>query len=209
MALNSGNLPLIPMQEFTPPDLGVIIQQQECLTPIPNPNAQYLAATTKIDISSIPDFTDVNSITDGIETVTLAVTANKRSVPNGGWSTWSSPPQSESATPPVLFTPVSSNILTLSLPALTFGFELQPNNLAGSFTFTAQFFSGNILVGSITRDVAGTAGALLFAGTTCGPCIDRVVITGPAEANGFAIAQVRYILCPTRGVQLTESDIEL
>lgn len=210
MALNSGSLPLPPMKAFTPPDLGPIIQQQECLTPIPNPNAQYLASTTKIDISSIPNFTDVNSITDGVETVTLAITANKRTVPNGGWQTWSSPPQSESATPPVLFTITSSsNVLTLSRPALTFGFELEPNNMNGSFIFTAQFFSGNILIGSITRDVAGNAGALLFAGTTCGPCIDRVVITGPAEANGFAIAQVRYILCPTRGVQLTESDIEL
>lgn len=208
MALNSGSLPLPPMQKFIPLDMGVVIQQQECLTPIPNPDAQYQAATTKIDISAIPDFTSVNSITDGVQTVTLAVPAEKRTVPDS-WSTWSSPPQSESATPSVLFTATSnSNILTLSVPASTFGFELEPNDL-GTHTFTVEFFSGNILVGSITRDVTGNSGALLFAGTTCGPCIDRVVITGPDAAGGFAIAQVRYTVCATRGVQLSEVDIEL
>lgn len=186
----------------------------ECLTPIPNPTAQYLAATKKIDISSIPDFTNVNSITDGVQTITLAVTAEKRTS-----SYWSSPPQSESATPPVLITPdfKSSNVLTLSLPALTFGFELQPNDTLRGFNCTVQFFSGNILVGSITRSVGGLWGwggarALLFAGTTCGPCIDRVVIPDPPRSYGFKIAQVRYTLCPTsptRGIQLTEAHIEL
>lgn len=140
--------------------------------------------------------------------MTFNIPPSKQTVPTGSWPSWSSPPQSESATPPVLFTHAGTQILNLSVPASVFGFELESNNL-NAFTFSVDFFSGNTLVGSITRDVNGVAGALLFAGRTCGPCIDKIVITGPAESGGFAIAQVRYTVCQSRGVRLSDSDIEL
>lgn len=202
--------PIISTNPKRPSEQDGIKILQECLTPIPSPDAAYLASTTKIDISSIPNGTLLNSITDGVQTVTFATQVQKLSVPSGGWATWSSPPQSESATPDVLFTSAESQTLTLSVPASTFGFELE-TNFGGTTPVIADFYSGNTLVGTITRDVNFYEGALLFAGTTCGPCIDKVVITSVPEALGFAIAQVRYSPCvppPSRGVDFSKLDIE-
>ncbi|NIM48758.1 MAG: hypothetical protein GTN78_10340, partial [Gemmatimonadales bacterium] len=80
--------------------------------------------------------------------------------------------------------------MTLSLPTPTFGFELEPNPLL-LITYTASFYSngGTVLEGSITRSVHGYHGARLFAATSTGGAIDKVVVSGSSD---FAIGRVRY-----------------
>ena len=131
----------------------------------------------------------MTSITDGVQTVSFDLTLEKGRVPNL-WSTWSSPPDSESPTPAILFNPLDQALtLTLSQPSQVFGFELEPNAL-DSFIYSAEFYSDTTLLGTITRAVQGRAGARLFAASTAEP-ITKVVITGE-PSFGFAIAQIRY-----------------
>lgn len=63
-------------------------------SPIENPDAAYLAATTKIDIDQFADGTTLDSISDGTLTVSFSDTVAKLPVPDT-WATWSSPPFSE------------------------------------------------------------------------------------------------------------------
>lgn len=157
-------------------------------TPIDNPDAAYLAATTKIDIDGLPEGSSNDSITDGILTVEFSEPLIKTGPVPDGWATWSSPPFSEDPNPFVLI--ASTNVLemVLSQPVAIFGFEMEPSPFAPA-EFTVEFFNGNTLVESITRVVDGDAGARLFARED--GAIDRVVITSETD---FAIAQVRYQL---------------
>jgi len=157
-------------------------------TPIDNPNLAYLLLTKKIDISGLTIGDSYSSISDSILTVTFSVPLEKQGPVPTGWATWSSPPFSEDPNPDVLVSPTNTLEMVLSRPVRIFGFELEPEPF-GEFTYTANFFRGNLLVESITRTVNGSAGARLFART--GEPIDRVLITGGPT---FAIAQVRYAL---------------
>jgi hypothetical protein len=184
--------------------------QQVCAgcTQILDPDAAYLSATTKIDITGIPEFTSVTSITDGIQTVTFS-SAMQRLQVGSSWSTWSSPPFSEDPAPAILYSQGSTTItMDLSVPSSIVGFELEPNPF-DTFTFTAEFQSGGVTICSITRDISGNAGARLLAVELdcieC-PAIDRVVITGPVD---FSIAQVRYqVCCDTCEPLCTDRDID-
>jgi N-acetylneuraminic acid mutarotase len=153
-----------------------------------SPDAAYLSSTIKIDISSLPEYSTHPSVSDGLQTVSFSSPMEKLQVP-GSWATWSSPPESESETPPVLFTQ-NENSLTLrfSRPASIVGFELEPNAF-DLFMFTADFFSGTELVGSVTRSV-NQAG--LFAARSDGVPINRVTVSAAGEPFGFSIAQLRY-----------------
>ncbi|PEE35253.1 hypothetical protein CN271_08175 [Bacillus cereus] len=168
-----------------------VIEPCPSFTQIPQPDAEYQSSTTMIDILGITEFSDVISISDGIQTVTFSTSMERRQVPTS-WATWSSPPFSENSTPPVLYTQGSTAlIMTLSVPSRIFGFELEPNKFA-PFEFTVVFLSGGTPVGSITQIIEGEAGARLFAAEidcTC-PAIDEVVISG---SDDFSIAQVRYM----------------
>ncbi|HEX6406315.1 MAG TPA: kelch repeat-containing protein [Gemmatimonadales bacterium] len=160
-------------------------------TIFPSPDASYLSATSKIDIESFPDASTHSSVSAGSQTISFSIPLEKRQVPDS-WGSWSSPPDAESSTPPVLFSQyVNSLTLSLSRPTVILGFELEPNNF-DLFTFTVDFFSGSQLVGSITRTVDGAAGAQLFAVRTSGLLIDRAVVATDGDAGGFAIAQLRY-----------------
>ncbi len=163
------------------------------ITAISNPNAAYVGSTALIDISGLGFLSQNGSISDATQTVTFSATMQKRGPVPSGWATWSSPPFSETGNPHVLFSNFqNSRTLTLSLPTSTFGFELEPN-LFATFSFTATFFSGGSPVGSITRSVAGAAGARLFAAQSLSGPIDRVDITVVGNPSGFSIARVRYI----------------
>jgi hypothetical protein len=70
-----------------------------------------------------------------------------------------------------------------------FGFELEPNN--GTQTVAVTFYNGATPLGTITRSVPYASGALLFAASSTTP-ITRVVLTVPAGAGGFAMAQFRF-----------------
>jgi hypothetical protein len=55
--------------------------------------------------------------------------------------------------------------------------------------------NGSTVLGTVTRSINGSAGALLAAATSS-PAITSVVLTIPSGANGFAIAQIRYAAAP-------------
>lgn len=161
------------------------------------PTAAYLQGTTKIDISGLTDLSFHSSISDGFQTVDLQVGGplQKRTVP-GTWYTWSSPPESESATPAVLQS--SATVLTalkFSVPVAVVGFELEGNQLGETHDFLVEFYDDNYeLIGFVVRSVAADAGARLFSfSTNWTSKISRVDISA-AGGPSFAIAQVRYSL---------------
>lgn len=154
--------------------------------PVAQPDATYLSATSRLDFLE-PDFDVVPSLTDGVQTVTFDLDLVALTVPDT-WGTWGSPPDTELATPRVLWTNGDTALqMDLSLPALLFGFEAQPN-VGDLFDITADFFSAGNLVGSITLSVDGNAGARLFAAANTDP-FDQIVLSSQAD---FAIANVRY-----------------
>src|SRR5262249_44012145 len=143
---------------------------------------------------TVSDFTDVNSLADSNLTVSFSTTVNARTVPNGGWNNWASPPQTESPTPRVLFTSGTTVTLSFSKGVSTFGVEMEPN-FGGTRTMTADFYNGATLEGEIALSVNNFEGAQLFAATTTDQ-FTKVVLSAPASARGFALAQVRYPLQP-------------
>ena len=170
---------------------GFVAPARATFIPIASPNAPYLATTHLMPVAGT-EFDPLISVTDGTNTATFFVAPNPfpsaLTIYDVGsvWATWSSPPNSETATPRVLgATPQLEIQLTSS--ALVFGFETEPNGFATSF-ITADFFGGGILRGSVTQSVTGDGGARLFAGfSSLG--IDHIFITATDE---FGIAQLRY-----------------
>lgn len=154
--------------------------------------ASYVSGTTKIDISSITDLSTLTSITDGTQTINFDQTMIKGQVPTAGWTTWGSPPATESSTPAVLIqTTATSLTMTLTMPSTTFGFELAPGN-GTSNTITADFYQGATLVGTVTQTMNYTNDAKLFAATSYDNPFTSVVVSAPVAAGGYAMAQFRY-----------------
>lgn len=160
-------------------------------TPISTPDAAYTSGTVAIPITAV-NGTSLTSVTDGTMTMTLSTAMTAHTVPGGGWSTWNTPPATESATPRVLgvYTPLTTQTITLSQPTTTFGVEIEPDTF-GAFSISVDFMNGATNLGTVTLSPNGSAGALLFAASSTTP-ITSVVITAPAGANGFALAQLRY-----------------
>lgn len=161
-----------------------------CFEIITNPDAEYQGDTNLIDISGLTDFMNYNSVTDGNLTVSFN-TAMEKFSPSIWWL-WGNPPYVENSNPPVLFSGYYINTITLNLsqPCCEFGCELMPN-LLFPMTCTAEFFSANKLVGTIS--VTTPANARLFAAKTCcSSLFDTVVLSIPDPFFGFAIADIRY-----------------
>jgi hypothetical protein len=163
------------------------------LIQIMDPDAAYQGSSSVIPIAA-PDNTDLASLTDGLLTITFSHFREVHTVPNGGWGTWSSPPNSESATPRVLSADnldpaLSSLTLTFNQPLHTFGVEAE-GELFDVRTFTATFFNGATPVGSFSRDINGDANARLLAAiATDGDVFTSVAISTDID---FALAQFRY-----------------
>jgi hypothetical protein len=155
---------------------------------ISSPTAGYLAATTRFDIPGEVGAT-FTSLTSGSLTLSFDSPGSKRVAPGYSWATWSAAPESERAAEGTLdalyFGDASKLRMQLSRPVSIFGFEMEPNPLAVK-TFNAYFLYQGNLVGSITREVDGDAGARLFAfqGT-----IDEVQFNGESD---FAAGAFRY-----------------
>ena len=163
-------------------------------TPILQPDAAYLSSTTALPITAA-DFDVVSSLSGGGTTATFDTGLVALTVPTT-WSSWGSPPDVESSTPPVLWTNGATSLtVTLDVPAFIFGLEAQPNTSVVS-SILASFYQGASLLGEISLDVDGNGGARLFAASSTTP-IDRIVLT---SADDFAIAQVRGQAVPEPGL---------
>ena len=169
---------------------------------IPQPNAGYTSSTTLIPITNppYPDLTILNSIADPNLTINFSTGLEARTVPPT-WATWNVPPAVETSTPRVLKTPgLGNTLLTLSFskPLTIFGLEAEPDPNLNSPTFlvTENFFNGATNVGSISMNVNGNGGALLFAGQATAPTSPFTSVNITAGATDFAIAQLRYQLAP-------------
>ena len=160
-----------------------------------SPDAAYLAATTLLPITA-PNGTAVGSLSSGAFTVSFATAAgtprtlDARTAPGGGWSTWSSAPNSErvGASSLRLLSDYSGTFVRFLPNQLVsiFGFEAEPNPFAVR-SLTADFYRGGALIASVTRAVDGNAGARLFAYQDAAG-FDRVDFSAP---DGFGVAFVR------------------
>lgn len=167
-------------------------------TPISSPDAAYLASTTYIDPSEIRDYTNVTSITDGTLTVSFKNAAGsaslgmtKLTVPDS-WATWSQVPDSQRGagdTLPVFYSGgATAARFVLASPMNIFGFEAEPNP-SGVYTMVANFYdASDNLLGTISRDVDGYAGARLFAASSPTP-IAYVVFSSQV---GWGVGAFRY-----------------
>jgi hypothetical protein len=160
------------------------------------PVLAYTSKTCVINLNSIPDLTDVDSVTGCGMTIHFDFTVNKRTVPGGGWASWGSPPNTETATPRVLYAATTSVTLTYSSRSRTVGVEAEPQEFA-VHSISATFLRQNgASLGTITRNVDGNGGALLFAGkvkSTKASARVRSLTLETDDATGLAIARIRVI----------------
>jgi hypothetical protein len=159
---------------------------QAAFTRISIPTATYTGSTTLLPVTAV-DYSTVNSVSAGGQTVTFSIPMEAISVPNGGWLTWNSPPNTESGVPKVLGTQGAGSVtLTLSNPATTFGFEAEPDPFA-VYTITAVFLHNTTVIGTISLAINGNGGALLEAASS-----DQTITSVQISSNAdFAIAQIR------------------
>lgn len=171
---------------------GALLALAGPFTPISSPDAAYLAATTYIDFSGYPLYSDYTSISDGVLTVTFSTPMNYIGyAPGGGWATWSVSPDSQRGsadTLPVLYSNWLTSVrMSLSSPVLIFGFEAEPNPGA-VYSMMASFYDGgDNLLGTITRNVSGDAGARLFAAS-----VDPIMFIDFSSDADFGVAAFRY-----------------
>jgi hypothetical protein len=166
--------------------------------PISSPVTAYTTQTTLVPIAD-PNFSVVPSISASGQTFTFATGLTAFTVGPGGWSAWGSPPDTEGSTPRVLASDINQTALTftLSTPANTVGFEIEPANRGAAppaaptpFTISATFFNGGTVLGTVSRAIPNN-GALLEAASSTTP-ITSIQISSPFAAGGFALAQFRF-----------------
>ena len=156
-------------------------------TPIPKPNAAYLAQTTYIDFSFVPDSrfnngvnlyppsfwsTAVSSVSDGFLDVSFGSDMYKATTPTNNWADWgvseNSQRQLESDRLPVLLSddPYNSTsfasyrqsiTMTLSRPVYIFGFEAEPDIYNTLFLMKATFYNGVNWLGEVGRNVVDSS----------------------------------------------------
>ena len=143
--------------------------------------AGYPAGTLLADLGGIADFTPVSRV----GRFHFSPTLEKRSVP-AGWGVWGSPPDTETATPHILYTGAATSITIKKRKSTTLGMEVQPSPFA-VHTFTAVYQGKGGASCTITRDADGAAGARVLAATTTFR-IKSVAVSSDVQ---FAIAAVR------------------
>jgi hypothetical protein len=170
-------------------------------TPISAPDAMYLAETTKLPIPTT-NYTSNSLLSDSQEIITFSSPMNSNGAPDQGFNNWGAPPNTESASPRILYSFANQQTWTFSKPVREFGLEMEQNAYATA-TLQMDFYDGTTLVGSVSRTVttpgtpvgSSSAGALLFAASTDDHVFDRVVMTVPQlYYSSFAVAEVRYAL---------------
>jgi hypothetical protein len=173
---------------------GLATAAQGGFVVISQPNAAYLASTTKFSIPTSGPA--VSSLAAGDLTITFSGPMSPAKVGPGHFG-WANPPFVEDSAPAALFSQgQSSRVLTFSEPLKTFGVEMQSNNptnpfLHPTFTLTAQFFNGNTLLDTISQHLHAPGGARLFAATDTDIPFTSVKLSAASAAGGFVIADVR------------------
>ncbi len=172
---------------------------------IASPDTAYQAATTKIPITA-GDASGVLGLADArlsLSFSTLSVITPPLAAETVGtsWSTWSSPPYAESATPRLLYysdSYISTKSLgiTFSQPLQTFGAEIEMASYYATGAVTMTFYDGTSPVGAISQTIGGAYGARLFAAEITGAQFDSVVVSAPTATSGFGIGQFRYEVVP-------------
>ena len=143
--------------------------------------ADYPANTKLADLSTFSDFDPVSAV----GRFKFSPTLEKRSVP-GSWATWGSPPDTESATPNILYTAGATSITVKYRKAKTLGMEIEPNPFE-VHTFTAVYTSRSGASCTISRDADGSGGARVLAATA--PFrIKTVTVSSDVD---FSIAAIR------------------
>ena len=159
-------------------------------TQVTSPDANYLNETNLLGVTA-PNGPNRGFVTDGDLYVTFSSMLDPRVV-GVDWSTWGSPPDTESSAPAIWYT-LGATSVTFSFdnPVSTWGFEAEPNPFSTQ-NFTVEYYQGATLVGTISRSIDGNAGArLLAAKATPGTWFTSVKVTSDTD---FAMAQLRYTL---------------
>jgi hypothetical protein len=159
------------------------------------PVLAYTRKTCVVNLNAIPDDTEVNSVRGCGMRIRFSVPMSKQTVPDGGWNNWGSPPNTETATPRVMFTQDEHQVvLTFSVRSRIVGVEAEGDSFA-THTIDATFRRrSGAKVGTISRDVVTPEGALLFAGKVKGTKKRARIKTLTLETDDdFAIARIRVI----------------
>jgi len=185
------------------PALGVTIS-------VDNPDAAYLARTSKIDFSGIANYTSVTDVTDNNVTVTVSPALTRRTVGLGAgdinWA-WGTAGEVEETTAAALLSSDSSPFRSVSMQlnksVYEFGFEGAPDQIGTPLQLTATFVvsNGGQILDNVTRTITvdgsgPTLNARLFAIRSDVP-FDKVdVVIEDASSYGFYVAQLRYSETP-------------
>ncbi len=169
---------------------------------ITQPDASYTSGTQSLLITG-PSGAVIANLTDGFQAVTFGSAGGKETTNSGntpGYGNWGPSLFTEGPSTDFVcfisnssncnYNPGTQNDFTLSVPSFIFGFEVQPDS-SGTYLYTLDFYSGLVLLGSISQNVSGIAGARLFAASSDIP-ITSAHITVPSASDGYAIARLRY-----------------
>lgn len=157
------------------------------------PVARYTRHSCVIDLSKFDDWSMHSKLRGCGETIRFSSPFMRMTVPETWAGLWPCPPLTESCQPHVMYSDhVDTATIDFAKTVFTGGFEYEPAEWQVE-RITVSFFAGpkgsGSVVGSITRDVNGKAGARLFAArTTTG---FRSIVVTNNSSDDFAIAQVR------------------
>ena len=166
------------------------LRRSSSIMQIADPDADYVSNTTLMDISDIPDRSDATFLTSDGFTLTFDVTLQKGSVPNT-WSSWNSPPNSETASPHILASTIQNLSIEFSEPIMVFGFEAESNDF-DICNLSLDLYNGSTLLKSIVLPVTGDYGSRLFAAQSNSLPFTRAEVKILSSKKGFAIANLRF-----------------
>ena len=170
------------------------ISHADTITFVSQPDTAYTSSTTLIPIG-YPEASLIGSLSDGVLEIDFLSGGSPElmqvdEVPDS-WATWGSPPATESPTPTVLASFDYDNEILYQFNRIvtTFGMELEPDDTVNSHNIAATFLLSGTPQATLTLNVNGNGGALLFAAT--GGSFDAVDVSSDVD---FGSAEFRYEL---------------
>ncbi len=155
---------------------------------VDRPDEDYIAKTTRLDLSEIEDKMMVYSVEGDDFSITFDAPMKKQDP--ASWTEWGFLPDVEDENPHFLWGFYNKLELNLNKPVCVFGLEIA-TGYYGTFPITLELYNHSTLIGKITRNVKDVAS--LFAAEVPGEIpINRAVIKVPWDAYGIGIANIRY-----------------